>query len=165
MLAHRIRKRLNSAWQFFHWRAPISCQSFGKLQNRFLIIFACCLWGLSISHCDPDVYLRFIVVYLGSKILHESGKGLFIWRINICVPCRWRRKWLPEVSFCCWLLGCQVQISQRTFTDQGAGSVLSTVQASLPSVLTTPCEVGAMIICIFKDEVIGSQWWSNSSGY
>lgn len=31
-----------------------------------------------ISRCDPDVYLGFTVVYLGSKISYETGKEFFI---------------------------------------------------------------------------------------
>lgn len=75
MLVDRIRKELSTEQVILPLEGPHDLQNFRKsLQNRFFIIFACCL---SISLCDSDVYLRFTVVYLGSEILYETGKGFF----------------------------------------------------------------------------------------
>lgn len=78
MLADRIRKQLNTEWTVLPPEGPQQLQTFKKTAKQFFITFACCPGGLSTSLCDSHVYLRFIVVYLGSKLSYVSGKEFFI---------------------------------------------------------------------------------------
>lgn len=52
----RIRKQLKKEWLILPLGGPHQLPNVRKtVQNRFSIIFACCLRGLSISRCDSGV--------------------------------------------------------------------------------------------------------------
>lgn len=94
-------------WMVLPLEGPHQPQTFREtMQNKFPIIFTCFLLGLSISHYDPDMYLSFTVVSLGSKILYETGKGIFHIK-NKYLCSQWERKsfWAEFLLLAGWMSG------------------------------------------------------------
>lgn len=75
-----------------------------------------------------------------------------------CLCSRWSRSCLPDLSCRCWLVECWFVTAHIPWLRDTLWAKNST---SITLTLTKPCEVGAVIICIFKDGEMGPQGWSS----